>query len=232
MRASSARASSMSSARSAASARIVTLSGRTSRNPPDTASTCSACFVANGHNPIAQRREQRDVLRQDSEVALDAGREHEVGLLAEDATLRRDEFDLELGHAGYSLVVSSGLAAVAVCAGAVSSDARVASVAASVPSFGRLESAVGPRLVRLGLRAIRQSQPRRRSRQQPQGVPRSSRLRLLPITLQRGGALHRLVDGAAPCRRRPREGRRACRRGSPRTRGSSPRAARTCPRAR
>src|ERR1700722_11546120 len=71
-------------------------------------------FVADGHDAIAQRRQQGDVVRQHPEVPFHAGSEHEVSFLAEDATLWRDEFDLELVHAGYSFAGSSaGLAASA-----------------------------------------------------------------------------------------------------------------------
>src|SRR4029077_19973244 len=80
-------------------------------------------FVTNRPDAIAQRGEQCDVLREDPEVALETGCEHEVSFLAEDATLRGDEFDLELvGHGGYAFASSSGLAAVASAAGATSAD--------------------------------------------------------------------------------------------------------------
>src|ERR1019366_4657827 len=100
--------------------------------------------VANQHFAGSQRRQQRDVLREHAEVALDAGREHEVSLLAEHATLSRDELDLQLGHAGYSFsasvaaaagaasaVASSGAASVEAGAGAAAEAAASAAGAAS-----------------------------------------------------------------------------------------------------
>src|ERR1035437_1129750 len=89
--------------------------------------------VANHHLAGPERCQQRDVVREHAEIALDSRCEHEVRLLAEDAALSRDELDLKLGHRGYSFSVSSGLASAAASfvAGALAADSASASATAA-----------------------------------------------------------------------------------------------------
>ena len=59
--------------------------------------------VAHHHLAGAQRGQQRDVTWQHAQVAGHAGRDDEIRLLAEDASLGSDQLDLQLRHRCYSL---------------------------------------------------------------------------------------------------------------------------------
>ena len=98
-RASSARARSISSDRSAASARTSTFSGVTSIKPPVTSRLVSSSAALDAQLARLERRDQRDVARQDAEHAVRARRDDHIhALLLEDDPIGGNEFEVQCRH--------------------------------------------------------------------------------------------------------------------------------------